>query len=139
MPDSIYWLLFSSGLLSSTLLPGNSELVFAGLLYEYPDEWLTLLIAVTLGNTLGGLVSWGMGRWIAVYYPVQKLSKPGHEKAIARIQRWGSPALLLSWVPVVGDPLCIAAGWLKTGFFASVVFILLGKLLRYAMIAAAFL
>lgn len=135
MLDSIHWLVFASGLLSSTLLPGNSEAVFSLAILDSPELTITLLIAVTAGNTLGGLISWGMGRVIAIRYPAAELSKPGTARALAAIQKWGSPVLLLSWIPVIGDPLCVAAGWLKISPLASTIFIAIGKLLRYALLA----
>lgn len=135
MIDSIYWLVFFSGLLSSTLLPGNSEAIFSVALINEPDLLITLLLAVTAGNTIGGLISWGMGRLIAIRYSAEQLTKPSHMKALKTIQRWGTPALLLSWVPVIGDPLCVAAGWLKTAPVLSSIYIATGKFLRYALLA----
>ena len=135
MTDSIHWLVFLSGLISSTLLPGNSEAVFSVALINEPDLTFTLLMAVTAGNTLGGLISWGMGRVIAVRYSAEQLTKPSHMKALKTIQQWGTPALLLSWVPIIGDPLCVAAGWLKTDLIMSFIYIAIGKLLRYALLA----
>ena len=95
---------------------------------------MTLLLAVTLGNTLGGIVSWGMGRLIAIRFPAQDLVKPAHARAVNTVKRWGGPALLLSWVPVIGDPLCVAAGWLKTAPLSSFLYIATGKLLRYSLL-----
>jgi len=135
MTDSIYWLVFFSGLLSSTLLPGNSEAVFSITLLHNPEISITLLLAVTAGNTAGGLISWGMGRVLAIRYSAEQLAKQNHQKAVKTIQQWGAPALLLSWVPIIGDPLCVAAGWLKTSPIMSFVYITTGKLLRYAMLA----
>ena len=135
MTDSIYWLVFFSGLLSSTLLPGNSEAIFSVALINEPDLLITMLLAVTAGNTIGGLISWGMGRLIAIRYSAEQLTKPSHLKALKTIQRWGTPALLLSWVPVIGDPLCVAAGWLKTAPILSFIYIAVGKFLRYALLA----
>jgi len=133
--NSIYWLVFISGLLSSTILPGNSEAVFSIALTDTPELAIQLLIAVSVGNTLGGMISWGMGRVISIRYPAEQLTKPGHARALKTIQQWGSPALLLSWIPIIGDPLCIAAGWLKTNPVLSFTYIAAGKVLRYAMLA----
>jgi len=132
---SIYWLVFISGLLSSTILPGNSEAIFSIALIDTPELAIQLLLAVTVGNTIGGMISWGMGRLVAIRYPAEQLTKPAHARALKTIRQWGSPALLLSWVPVIGDPLCIAAGWLKTTPAMSFIYIAVGKLLRYAMLA----
>jgi membrane protein YqaA with SNARE-associated domain len=65
------------------------------------------------------------------------LRKPAQQRAIERLRRFGSPALLLSWLPVVGDPLCFAAGWLRQSFLLSLLFIALGKAARYTAIVLA--
>lgn len=137
METSLLWLVFTSGLLSSTLLPGNSEIVFSGAILERPDIMISLLAVVTIGNTLGGMISWGMGRLVAERFPLKPADKPGQRRAQQLIQRWGAPVLLLSWVPIIGDPLCIAAGWLKTNPLLSLIYITTGKLLRYALLAYA--
>ncbi|HID49683.1 MAG TPA: DedA family protein [Chromatiales bacterium] len=132
--DTSLWALFSSAFLSSTLLPGGSEAVLAWL-QQVGDHspWLLLGVA-TLGNTLGGMTSWGLGRLIAIRYPAAGLVRTSHRRALARIERWGSPVLLLSWLPVIGDPLCVAAGWLRIHWLTSLLFIGLGKGLRYAVL-----
>ena len=137
MNTTLLWLVFSSGLLSSTLLPGNSEIVFSAALLEAPAQMPGLLLAVTLGNTVGGMISWGMGRLVAIRFPLRVADKPGQQRAQRLIERWGTPILLLSWVPVIGDPLCVAAGWLKTSPLLSLLYIATGKLLRYALLAYA--
>jgi membrane protein YqaA with SNARE-associated domain len=135
MNNPVYWAVFISGLLSSTLLPGNSEAVFSIALLDDPQSLYVLLAAVTVGNTLGGMISWGMGRAISIRYPASSLVRPSQLRALSIIQQWGSPALLLSWIPVIGDPLCLAAGWLKVSFIPSLIFVLTGKLARYAVLA----
>lgn len=127
------WGLFISAFISSTLLPGGSEaLLLALALNGAHDPWLLLGVA-TLGNTLGGMVSWLLGRWLIHRFPLHAL-KPERQRAVARLQRYGSPVLLLSWLPIVGDPLCVAAGWLKINPFWSLLFIALGKGGRYAVL-----
>lgn len=93
-----------------------------------------LLAVATAGNTLGGMTSWGLGRLFAMRFPAEQLAKPFHRDAVARVRRWGSPALLLSWLPVIGDPLCVAAGWLRIHWLRALILIALGKGLRYAAI-----
>jgi membrane protein YqaA with SNARE-associated domain len=132
--DASLWSLFASAFLSSTLLPGGSEVVLAYLAMNDQHLPLTLLVVATLGNTLGGMTSWGIGRLIAIKYPARGLAKPAHQKALARLQRWGSPLLLFSWLPVIGDPLCVAAGWLRLHWLLSLLFIGAGKAARYAVI-----
>lgn len=130
--------LFLSALISSTLLPGGSEALLAWLVAsgEYP-LWLLLFVA-TVGNVLGSLITWGMGYWVAHRFPLRALDKPEHQRARRWIERYGALVLLLAWLPVVGDPLCFVAGWLRVNLLASLVAITLGKLLRYAVIIGIF-
>lgn len=131
--DSSLWTLFTSAFISSTLFPGGSEAVLAYLSASANHSPATLLLVASVGNTLGGLSSWGIGRFIVWKYPLREL-KSKHQWAFHHLQRWGAPVLSLSWLPVIGDPLCLAAGWLKMNFALSLVFIAAGKTLRYAVI-----
>ncbi len=119
--------LFVSAFVSATILPGNSELVLAGLLANAQAlKWPALAVA-TAGNTLGGMTSYALGRF---------LPRPRTEsRALALAQRFGTPALLLSWVPVIGDALCVASGWLRQNAIAATVAIGIGKFARYWAIA----
>ena len=119
--------LFFSSFLAATLLPGGSEAVLFGVLKLHPDQFWPALALATLGNTLGGLSSYLIGRLIPPTKPL---------KGLNTIKRWGSPALLLSWVPFLGDPLCVAAGWLRLNAWWCALFIALGKFARYWVIAA---
>jgi membrane protein YqaA with SNARE-associated domain len=120
------WGLFASAFLSATLLPGNSEVVFVALLHHAPAlAWPALAVA-TLGNTLGGLTSYLVGRL---------LPRPNEGRAVALLERYGPPALLLSWVPLIGDGLCVASGWLRHNVFAAAAFIAVGKFARYWALA----
>lgn len=121
------WALFASSFLAATLLPGGSEAVLFGVLKLDPAQYWPALAVATLGNTLGGMSSYLVGRVIP-----QKKDLPG----LPAMRRYGSPALLLAWVPVIGDPLCVAAGWLRLDPWLSALFIALGKLARYLVIAA---
>ena len=128
------WGLFFSSLLAATLLPGGSEAV---LLYADNKSLASpsiLLLIATLGNTLGGLSSWGIGWWIRQRWPGRELDKPQHKKALYRLRHYGAPVLLLSWVPILGDPLCVAAGWARINLLSSLLFIALGKGARYALV-----
>jgi membrane protein YqaA with SNARE-associated domain len=118
--------LFVSSFLSATLLPGGSEFVFAVLLVGGAGLW-PALAAATLGNTLGGSSSYLLGRLAPDREP--------HGRALLWLRRWGSPLLLLSWVPIIGDALCIAAGWLRLNPWWSVLFMAMGKFGRYYLIA----
>ena len=128
------WLLFLSAFISSTLFPGGSEAVLAYLASDATHSLIILVLVATVGNTLGAMTSWGIGRLISVRYSAEKLSKTSQQKAVERLQKYGSPILLLSWLPIVGDPLCVAAGWLRLHWLPSLLFIALGKLLRYIVV-----
>lgn len=119
--------LFASSFLAATLLPGGSEAVLFAVLKLHPEQFWPALAVATLGNTLGGLSSYLLGRLIPQNKPM---------KGLATVQRWGSPALLLSWVPLLGDPLCVAAGWLRLNPWWATLFIAVGKFGRYWVIAA---
>ena len=128
------WFLFFSAFISSTLFPGGSEATLAYLTSEAKHSLFMLITIATLGNTLGAMTSWGIGRLISIRYSTEKLSKASQQKAVERLQKYGSPILLLSWLPVVGDPLCVAAGWLRIHWLHSLIFIAVGKLLRYIVV-----
>jgi len=92
-----------------------------------------LLGVATLGNTLGGLSSWGLGFLLAIGWLRHKArDNASHEKAFARLQHYGPAVLLFSWLPLIGDPLCLAAGYLRCNFWLSALFIAIGKAARYA-------
>lgn len=124
--------LFISAFISSTLFPGGSEAVLIWLASEQKYTDWQLLLAATSGNTLGAMTTWLLGWWLARRFPQRALDEKKHERALRHIRRWGSPILLLSWLPVIGDPLCFVAGWLKLSLLSSVLFITAGKALRYA-------
>lgn len=119
--------LFLSSFLAATLLPGGSEVVLAALLASETVSVGPALAVATLGNTLGGLSTWLIGRLV----PERKTDA----RMLQWLRRWGSPVLLLSWAPVIGDALCLAAGWLRINFVYSALFICIGKFARYAVLA----
>ena len=128
------WFLFFSAFISSTLFPGGSEAVLAYLVSDATHPLYLLITVATIGNTLGAMTSWGIGRLVSIRYSTEKLSKESQQKAVTRLQHYGSPILLLSWLPVIGDPLCVAAGWLRIHWLKSLLFITTGKLLRYIVV-----
>lgn len=130
------WSLFFSAFLSSTLLPGSSEALLVAYLSQDFEPYPLLAVA-TLGNTIGGLSSWLLGFWLIKKYP-NSIPKKLSAESIQRLRRWGWPILLLSWLPVIGDPLCLAAGWLRLNFYWSALAIALGKLIRYSAIVFLF-
>jgi membrane protein YqaA with SNARE-associated domain len=116
--------LFASSFLAATLLPGGSELVFAGMLMSGAASLWPALAVATLGNTLGGLSSYLLGRLV----PEKKI---GGGRALEWVKRRGAPVLLLSWVPLIGDALCVAAGWMRVNAWWAALFIAIGKFARY--------
>jgi len=127
------WGLFLSSFISSTLLPGGSELLLLYLAGQGVHDSLLLWGIATLGNSLGGMTSWGVGLLLAWRFPFSGLSRQ-RRRAVARMRRLGLPALLLSWLPVIGDPLCVAAGWLRIHWMTALGLIALGKGARYAVL-----
>ena len=126
--DLSLWGLFLSSLLSATLLPGVSELVLAGVLNLHPELFWPALIIGTLGNTLGGMITFGMG-WL--------LPQTQQLKHVDKVRRYGTPALLLAWTPIIGDALCLTAGWLRLNPLKAAAWMMLGKFIRYAVIGMA--
>ena len=133
------WTLFTSSFLAATLLPGGSEFVLYGVLTLHPDQKWTAIGIATLGNTLGGLTSYAIGRMVPqpklLHDPEQREPRSKPSRALETLQRYGAPALLLSWVPFIGDPLCVAAGWLRFNVVLAAVFMASGKFARYAVIS----
>ena len=125
------WALFTTGFLSATLLPGGSEVTLVLLLNKSSESLMTVVCVATLGNTLGGMTNYWLGRFI----PIREQAGPQWERAVGWLQRYGYGALLLSWLPVVGDPLCLAAGWLRLRQRWCWLLIASGKFLRYVVLA----
>ncbi len=118
--------LFVVALVSATLLPMGSEpAVFAVVKMNEELFWPAVLVA-TAGNTVGGAISWAIG-----YGAKRAFAKERQTRWFGWLQRFGPKTLLLSWLPVVGDPLCTLAGWLKMPFWPCVVYMAIGKLGRY--------
>ncbi len=121
---------FIVSFISATLLPLGSEPVVFGLVELNPSLFWPAIGVATLGNTLGGTVTWAMG--LASHKVLDKFSHSRHHlRAIDWLQRLGPKACLLSWLPIVGDPLCAVAGWLKMPFWPCVIYMAIGKFLRY--------
>ena len=123
------WGLGLYSFLSATLLPGGSEVALFALLRQDASLIFPAVVLSTAGNTLGGMTSWWCGRYLPRW---QKLENLPH---MDKLERWGSPVLLLSWVPLVGDALCVAAGWLRLHWFSCCLFMAIGKMLRYWLVA----
>ena len=124
--DLSLWGLFISSLLGATLLPGGSEFVLLGVLKLHPELFWPAILLGTLGNTLGGMISFGMG-WL--------LPQTRQLKHVKKLRRYGTPALLLAWAPIIGDALCLTAGWLRLNPWRAALFMAIGKFVRYYIIA----
>ena len=136
-----YWILFLSAFGAATLLPLQSELVLMGLLAQpqYIAGWL--LFWATLGNVLGSCVNWWLGKEIEKFkqrkwFPV---SEAKLQKAQQHYQKYGKASLLLSWLPIIGDPLTLLAGVLKTPFWQFLFLVMIAKGGRYLVLYAIFL
>jgi membrane protein YqaA with SNARE-associated domain len=130
--------LFVSAFVSSTVAPGGSEAVLAYLLSQDGASIAQLVLVASIGNTLGALSTWWLGIWVSKKYPSTDSLSGRRQQALQTVKQWGCWALLLSWIPISGDALCFAAGWLRLSLTASVVAIFVGKTLRYVAVALAF-
>ncbi|MCZ2497291.1 DedA family protein [Xylophilus sp. Kf1] len=124
--------LFIASFISATLLPIGSEPVLYGLLQLNPGLFWSAILVATAGNTLGGALDWWIG------YGAHKVTdrysnSKHHTRVIDWLQRMGPKACLLSWLPLVGDPLCAVAGWLRLPFWPCLGYMLIGKFLRYVI------
>jgi membrane protein YqaA with SNARE-associated domain len=118
--------LFVASFIAATVLPGGSEFVLIAVIHKHPEAiWQAVAIA-TVGNTLGGLTSYWVGRLIP---------NRVHHKSIIYLHKYGYWALLFSWVPLIGDALSVAAGWLRLSPWISMVAFAVGKLVRYMLVA----
>lgn len=122
-----------SAFLSSTLLPGSSEVVLVLLARQGGWHPQALLWTAALANTLGALTTYGMGWLAAAGFRGPARVNPD-ATALARLRRWGYPALLLSWVPLIGDALCLAAGWLRLHWLPVAGLVWTGKFARYGVL-----
>jgi membrane protein YqaA with SNARE-associated domain len=99
--------------------------------------WPAIVVA-TVGNTLGGALTWWMG--LASHKVVDKYQHSKHHmRALAWLEHLGPKACLLAWLPIVGDPLCAVAGWLKLPFWPCLAYMAIGKFARYLTMTAALL
>lgn len=128
--------LFVVSFLSATLLPLGSEPAVFGLIKLSPHLFWPAIAVATVGNTLGGAVSWWMG--LASHKVVDKYRhSESHLRALDWLEKLGPKACLLAWLPVVGDPLCAVAGWLKLPFWPCLAYMAVGKLVRYVVMTSA--
>jgi len=139
---------FVISFISATLLPLGSEPAVFGLIKLNPDLFWSAILVGTAGNTLGGMVSWWMGYGAHQAVDIVRQRKAHadkdpssmndriHARALTWLEQLGPKACLLSWLPVIGDPLCAVAGWLKMPLLACTVYMAIGKFLRYVVMTS---
>ena len=129
---------FVVAFVSATLLPLGSEPAVYGLVKINADLFWPAILVATAGNTLGGALTWWMGLGAEKAYERIR-HRPSEARALLWLKRFGARACLLSWLPVVGDPLCAVAGWLRLPFWPCVLYMAIGKFARYMTMTAALL
>lgn len=134
LPENGLSMIFVIAFVSATLLPMGSEPAVFGFVKLNPGQFWPAVAVATSGNTLGGMLDYWLG--LGAHEAVARGKQTVHLKWL---QRLGPKALFFSFLPVVGDPLCAVAGWLKLPFWPSVGWMALGKLLRYTLMTAALL
>jgi membrane protein YqaA with SNARE-associated domain len=137
----LYFSLFISAFLAATILPAQSEAVLAYQLSVSPGAMVGLVAVATVGNVLGAVVNWGLGRGFTRYrhrawFPVRPHRL---ERAENHYRRFGRYSLLLSWVPFIGDPITVVAGLLREPLWSFVLLVSIAKSSRYIVIAAVVL
>lgn len=136
-----YWLLFGSALLAATLFPAQSEAVLSGLIIKNPTDITVLVLIATLGNTLGSMINWVLGRYIEHFqgqswFPFKPETLA---KAQQRFNQYGAWILLLSWLPIIGDPLTLVAGLMRMPLWKFTLLVLIAKGSRYIVLAGLIL
>jgi membrane protein YqaA with SNARE-associated domain len=127
---------FVVSFVSATLLPLGSEPAVFGLVTLNPQLFWPAILVATAGNTLGGALTWAMG--LASHQVVDRFQHSRHHmKALDWLERIGPKACLLAWLPIIGDPLCAVAGWLKLPFWPCLVYMAMGKFARYVIMTSA--
>ena len=119
--------LLAASFLAATLVPLPSEAALFAYLQLHPERSALAVAVATLGNTAGGMTSYLIGRFL----PQRKLDT----KSLARVRRYGAPVTFLAFLPLVGDALCVAAGWLRIPWPAALAFMAAGRFARYVVVA----
>jgi membrane protein YqaA with SNARE-associated domain len=129
---------FVVAFVSATLLPMGSEPAVFGLIKLNPELFWPAIAVATVGNTLGGALTWWMGYGAERAYE-RVTHKSGETHALRWLEKFGAKACLLAWLPGVGDPLCAVAGWLRLPFWPCVLYMAIGKFLRYVVMTGLLL
>jgi membrane protein YqaA with SNARE-associated domain len=130
--------LFAVAFVAATILPPQSEVTLVGLLVLGKQSPILLAIVATIGNVLGSVTNWLLGRWIEHYRHRRwfSVSEPALDRATGWYRRWGRWSLLLSWTPIGGDALTVAAGVLREPFWSFLILVTIAKAGRYIVLAA---
>jgi membrane protein YqaA with SNARE-associated domain len=127
-PEGGLLAVLAASFVAATLVPLSSEAVLFGYLKLHPEHAPLAVALATLGNTAGGMTTYLIGRLVP--------EKKPDTRALAWLHRYGAPATLFAWLPIAGDALCAAAGWLRVNWLAALLFMAAGRLARYLIIAA---
>jgi membrane protein YqaA with SNARE-associated domain len=119
--------LFGASFVAATLFPLPSEAALFAYLKAHPEQTALAVAIATLGNTLGGMTTYLIGRLL----PNRQLDA----RALRLLHRWGAAATFFAWLPIVGDALSAAAGWLRVNWIAALAFMAAGRLSRYIAVA----
>jgi membrane protein YqaA with SNARE-associated domain len=138
LPEVGLTTLFFVALLSATLIPVASEPALFGLLKLNPELFWPAVLLATAGNTLGGMIDWWVG-WGARKAVERFRESPTRMRALQLLQKLGPKGCAFSWLPLVGDPLCAVAGWLRLPFWSCSGYMAFGKFLRYLLMTTALL
>lgn len=128
---------FMVSFLSATLLPMGSEPAVFGMVQLRPELFWAVMAVATVGNTLGGCLNWWMGYGAHKAIDRRHKNEPAkaqNPKALQLLQRYGAKACFFSFLPIVGDPLCAVAGWLKLPFWSCTLWMAVGKFIRYVVL-----
>jgi membrane protein YqaA with SNARE-associated domain len=120
--------LFGASFVAATLVPLPSEAALFAYLRAYPEHAVLAVAIATVGNTLGGMTTYLIGRLV----PNRKMDG----RALRLLHRWGAPATFFAWLPIVGDALAAGAGWLRVNWIGVAAFMVAGRLARYIVVAA---
>ena len=124
--EASLWSLLIGSFVAATLVPVSSEVMLFAVLRLHPELFWPAIAVATLGNSAGGMTSYVLGRFIP------------HKREIryeAHLKRYGAATLLLAWAPVVGDGMCVAAGWLRLAWLPCLIYMAVGKAARYLVVA----
>jgi membrane protein YqaA with SNARE-associated domain len=119
--------LFGASFVAATLFPLPSEAALFAYLQAYPEHTVLGVTVATIGNTLGGMTTYVLGRLLP--------NRGIDNRALRALHRWGAPVTFFAWLPIIGDALAAGAGWLRVNWVAALAFMAVGRLSRYIVVA----